>query len=36
MDIHKKRHRRPLVPINKMSDIAFLLLIFIMLIPLIE
>ena len=36
MKIRKPRRRRPIVPINAMSDIAFLLLIFIMLISLIN
>ncbi len=36
MNIKRSRRRKPLVPINSMSDIAFLLLIFIMLISLIN
>lgn len=36
MNIQKKIRRKPIVPINSMSDIAFLLLIFIMLISLIN
>jgi len=36
MNIRRSRRRKPLVPINSMSDIAFLLLIFIMLISLIN
>ena len=36
MKIPTSRRRRPIVPINAMSDIAFLLLIFIMLISLIN
>ncbi len=36
MKIRTPRRRRPIVPINAMSDIAFLLLIFIMLISLIN
>jgi biopolymer transport protein ExbD len=34
MEIRKRKRRKPLLPINSMSDIAFLLLIFIMLISL--
>jgi biopolymer transport protein ExbD len=34
MEIRKRKKRKPLLPINSMSDIAFLLLIFIMLISL--
>lgn len=36
MKIKRKKRRAPIVPINSMSDIAFLLLIFIMLISLIN
>ncbi len=36
MKISRGKRRRPIVPINSMSDIAFLLLIFIMLISLIN
>lgn len=36
MNIKRKNRRAPIVPINSMSDIAFLLLIFIMLISLIN
>lgn len=36
MKIRRKKRRSPIVPINSMSDIAFLLLIFIMLISLIN
>ena len=36
MKIGKKERRKPIIPINSMSDIAFLLLIFIMLISLIN
>ena len=36
MKIQKKNRRKPIIPINSMSDIAFLLLIFIMLISLIN
>ncbi len=34
MNIRKRKRRKPMLPINSMSDIAFLLLIFIMLISL--
>ncbi|MBN2511032.1 MAG: biopolymer transporter ExbD [Spirochaetales bacterium] len=36
MNLTKKARRKPIIPINSMSDIAFLLLIFIMLISLIN
>ncbi|MCX7787016.1 MAG: biopolymer transporter ExbD [Spirochaetes bacterium] len=36
MRVQRKKRRRPIVPISAMSDIAFLLLIFIMLISLIN
>ena len=36
MIVKKRTRRRPIIPINSMSDIAFLLLIFIMLISLIN
>lgn len=36
MKIRRKARRKPIIPINSMSDIAFLLLIFIMLISLIN
>lgn len=36
MKIKRKKRRSPIVPINSMSDIAFLLLIFIMLVSLIN
>jgi biopolymer transport protein ExbD len=36
MMIRKRQRRKPLIPINSMSDIAFLLLIFIMLLSLIN
>ncbi len=34
MKISRKKHHKPILPVNSMSDIAFLLLIFIMLISL--
>jgi biopolymer transport protein ExbD len=36
MKIRKRKRRQPIIPINSMSDIAFLLLIFIMLLSLIN
>jgi len=36
MKIRKRQRRKPIIPINSMSDIAFLLLIFIMLLSLIN